>query len=151
MTSGYNIRRKRARQRMEATPIRNSADATLTAGRVLTEPSPKQRARRTNDPFSGLSKNTAIGRRVADLLRSFLRAMGDPDDVVLQANALRAAELTVAAEAARGRLLAGGGDADQVVRLEGTAARAARALGLDRKREPAGETIADIMREADDG
>lgn len=130
---------------MEATPIRNSADAELTAGRVRTEPAAKQRARRTNNPNNGgVSKNTAAGRRVADLLRAFLRAMGNPDEVVQQANALRAAELTVAAEAARAKLLAGDGDADQVVRLEGMAARAVRALGLG-KREPAGPTLAEYL------
>jgi len=96
---------------------------------VRAEPSPFLRSRRTNNAFAGLSKNTTTGRRVADLLRSFLRSMGDPTDAVLQANALRAAELTVAAEVARAALLAGTGDADKVVRLEGMAARAVKALG----------------------
>jgi hypothetical protein len=91
----------------------------------------RQRARRTNDPFAGgLSKNTAAGRRINDLLRSFMRAMGDPADTIAQANALRAAELTVAAETARAKLLAGDGDIDAVVRIEGMAARSVRALGI---------------------
>lgn len=105
------------------------------------------RAAVTNDVFAGLSRNSAIGRRVADLLRGFLRAMGDPTDIVQQANALRAAELTVAAESARAKLLAGEGDIDAVARLEGVAARAVRALHLKtpaaRNAEP---TLADILR-----
>jgi hypothetical protein len=136
---------------MEATPIRNTADTELTAGRAVKEPAAKQRSRRTNDPnHGGVSRNTSAGRRVRDLLRAYLKAMGDPDDVVLQANALRAAELVTAAEIERHKLLSGVGDADAVLRLEGAAGRAVRALGIARKREPEGETIADIMREADD-
>jgi hypothetical protein len=131
---------------MEATPIRNSADAEMTAGRALTEPSAKQRARRTNNPNNGgLSRNTAAGRRVSDLLRAFLRALGDPGDVLMRASAVRAAELTTAAEIARGKLLSGIGDADQVVKLENMAARTVRALGIDRKREPAGPTLAQYL------
>jgi hypothetical protein len=139
---------------MEATSIRNSADAETTADRAPSaEPSRLLRSRRTNDPFSGLARNTAGGRRIADLLRAFLKAMSDPDDVVLQANALRAAERTVAAESARGRLLAGDGDSDAVVRLENMAARAVKALGIDRKRGPAGPTLAQYLASlpADDG
>jgi hypothetical protein len=136
---------------MEATSNRTTAAAEATADRAPSaEPARQLRSRRTNDPFSGLSRNTAAGRRVADLLRGLLRDMGNPADVVLQANALRAAELMVGAEIARSKLLAGDGDADVVLRLEGAAGRAVRALGIDRKREPEGETIADIMREADD-
>ena len=100
------------------------------------EPPSKQRAKRTNDPFAGLSKNSAQGRRIADLLRGFLYAMGDPEDAVIQANALRAAELTVAAETARAKLLAGEGDPDVVVRLEGMAARSVKVLDIKPPGEP---------------
>jgi hypothetical protein len=124
---------------MEARSIDTIADAEPTAGRVLPEPAAKQRSRRTNDPNAGgVSRNSAAGRRVADLLRAFLRAMGEPDDVLSQASALRAAELMTAAEIARHKLLSGIGDADQVLRLEGAAGRAVRALAIDAKREPAG-------------
>lgn len=95
------------------------------------EPRRQLRSVRTNNPFAGgLSKNTSQGRRVADLLRSFFRAMGDPSDAVLQSNALRAAELMVAGEIARAKLLEGTGDADAVVRLEGAGDRAVKRLGL---------------------
>jgi hypothetical protein len=109
------------------------------------EPAHRLRARRTNDPFAGgLSKNTAAGRRVADLLRSFMRAMGDPGDTIAQANALRAAELTVAAETARAKLLAGDGDIDAVVRIEGMAARSVKALGI-KDAKPPGPTLAEYL------
>lgn len=138
---------------MEATPIRNSAEAEATAGRMPKEPAAKQRARRTNNPnHGGVSKNTAAGRRVADLLRAFLREMGDPCDVVLQANALRAAELTTAGEIARGKLLSGVGDADQVVKLENMAARAVRALNIRNKGATTGPTLAEYLASLpDDG
>jgi hypothetical protein len=114
---------------MENRPV---AVATWSTSRLHNADLPsRQRARRTNDVFAGgLSKNTSAGRRVADLLRAFLRAMGDPTDAVLQSNALRAAELTVATETARAKLLAGDGDIDAVVRIEGMAARSVRALGI---------------------
>lgn len=118
-----------------ATVTEPSAVRALSA-----EPSRQLRSRRTNDVFSGgLSKNTAVGRRVCDLLRGFLRATGDPSDTVLQSNALRAAELTVAAETARAKLLAGDGDIDAVVRIEGMAARAVRTLGI--KPAPSAPTV----------
>jgi hypothetical protein len=130
--------------------LKNPASTAASAPIVRAsnaEPSRQLRSRRTNDPFSDLSKNTATGRRVADLLRGFLRAMGDPTDAVLQANALRAAELTVAAETARAQLLAGDSGADPVVRLEGMAARSVRALGIGRNRVPAsGLTLGDILK-----
>ena len=55
--------------------------------------------------------------------------IGNPDDMLAQAAALAAAELAAACEDARTRLLAGEiVDPDQVVRLEGAAARAERKL-----------------------
>jgi hypothetical protein len=109
---------------------------------AVTEPSPARlinaerpaalRAKATNHPLYGrASRNTAQGRRIGDLYDALLRAMGNPTDAVAQANALAAAELKVAAEDARAKLLAGGDiDPDQVVKLEGAAARAERKLGL---------------------
>jgi hypothetical protein len=127
--------------------MRTAAVAKPSAARAPgAEPSRQLRARRTNNPFAGgLSKNTAAGRRVADLLRGFLRAMGNPSDTVLQANALRAAELTVAAETARAKLLADNGDIDAVVRIEGMAARSVKALGIKPAAKPAGLTLAEYL------
>jgi hypothetical protein len=84
---------------------------------------PKQQcSATTNDPLSTRTdRNTAAGRRIADLYRAYIAAMGGPTDTILQANALAAAELKVAAEDVRKRMLGGGGDADQLVRLENLA------------------------------
>ena len=45
----------------------------LTARTSNAEPSPFLRSARTNDPLSRFSKNTARGRRVADLVRAAFR------------------------------------------------------------------------------
>lgn len=74
-------------------------------------------------------------RRRRDLIRMFIAGLGGPDDVTDLAlvTVRKAAELTVAAEAARARVLNGGtcaADLDMLVKLEGEARRAVRALGL---------------------
>jgi hypothetical protein len=113
-----------------------TVDRQSPAHAASVEPAKKLRSRLTNNPHAGrTSRNTARGRRIADLTRSFLRAMGEPTDAVLQAGALAAAELLVASEEARAQLLAGAGDVDQVVRLQNLAERAARKLGI----KPAGK------------
>jgi hypothetical protein len=118
-------------------PARRSATA---------EPITTRRAKTTNDPASRANLNTANGRRVADLYRSYLRAMGDPTDAIAQANVLAAAELTVAAETARVQLLAGKADVDQLVKLENLAARAIRRLGIKPgATAAAGPTFADFL------
>jgi hypothetical protein len=93
-----------------------------------------RRSRVTNNPISRANQDTADGRRVADLFRAFIREMGDrARSVTAQTDALAAAELTVAVEAARARLLSGTpGSADEVVRLGGELRRAVRRLGIDR-------------------
>jgi hypothetical protein len=79
---------------------------------------------------------------------AYLRAMGNPVDALAQANALAAAELKVATEDARAKLLAGGNiDPDQVVKLEGAAARAERKLGIaHREPEVRGMTLGDVLK-----
>jgi hypothetical protein len=109
---------------------------------------PAQRARRTNDPLAGIRTNTARGRRIADLVRAYLLALGNPTEIERQAEVIAAAELQVLAEEARSLALkqVGHADLDQVIRLQGAADRAVRKLGLpDRKREPEGPTLADIL------
>lgn len=88
------------------------------------------RSRTTNDPLAvRASGNTRTGRRIRDLYRAMMAKIGSTDDVIIQADVLAAAELKVAAEDARSRLLAGEiVDPDHVVRLEGAAARAERKL-----------------------
>jgi len=107
------------------------------------EPHPVRRSRITNRPTARADQDTAAGRRLADLIRGFLAEMGNPCNSVAQADAIRAAELTCAAEDARARLLAGDGDCnavaqraegktsiDDVVKIERLARHAVRKLGL---------------------
>jgi hypothetical protein len=92
---------------------------------------PCQRARRTNDPLATIETNTARGRRVADLVRAYLKALGNPVDIERQAAVIAAAELQVLAEEARSAALKSGSpDLDQVVRVQGAADRAVRRLGI---------------------
>jgi hypothetical protein len=92
----------------------------------------RQRARRTNDPLANLDMNTARGRRVADLVRAYLHALGNPSDVDRQAAIIAAAEMQVLAEEARASALKQPGtiDLDQVVKIQGAADRAVRRLGI---------------------
>jgi hypothetical protein len=160
MNSGYAIRfaptvpRGILRRESEARPMTTHALRTVTADRSAPMRStvaglpPAQRARRTNDPFAGIRTNTACGRRIADLVRAYLLALGNPTEIDRQAEVIAAAELQVLAEEARSLALkqVGHADLDQVIRLQGAADRAVRKLGLpDRKREPEGPTLSDIL------
>jgi hypothetical protein len=116
-------------------------------GHVPPEPPVTRRSRITNDPTTRCNQATAAGRRLNDLIRGFLNEMGNPTSTVAQSAAISAAELVVAAEDARSKLLAGNGDADQVVRLENLAHRAVRKLGLDKQRGKPKQTLADYVRQ----
>jgi hypothetical protein len=118
-------------------------------GEVAPDPHPMRRSRTTNDPTSRANQDTARGRRLADLIRGFLAEMGNPRSPVAQADAIRAAELTVAAEDARAKLLAGDGDANAVVRIENLAGRAVRKLGLGERQNDTKPTpsVADYVRQ----
>ena len=109
----------------------------------------RQRARRTNNVFAGIDTNTARGRRIADLVRAYLQALGNPAEIERQAAVIAAAELQVLAEEARTVALKGGTDLDQVIRLQGAADRATRKLGLDRQREPAPITMDEHLARAE--
>jgi tagatose-1,6-bisphosphate aldolase non-catalytic subunit AgaZ/GatZ len=82
----------------------------------------------------GLDGRTAGGRRRRDLIEAFVAALGGADacsDVTMVA-VVRAAELTAVAEEARAAALKGDPTVDlgSLVRIEGAADRAVRALGL---------------------
>jgi hypothetical protein len=67
---------------------------------------------------------------VRDLYAAYLERLGPgPHDVTIEANALRWAELTAICEGLRARALAGEDiDANDITRLESTAARIERAM-----------------------
>jgi hypothetical protein len=113
------------------------------------EPHRMRRSAVTNNAVANANQATAAGRRVADLYRAFMRAMGNPACAVKQSEALAAAELTEAAEAARSRLRAGTGDSNEVVRLGGEARRAVRRLRIDRERggKPK-QRFTDVLRQS---
>jgi hypothetical protein len=120
----------------------HSAAAVRDQRATMVEPAPTRRSKTSNNPLKRFNGNTRRGRRFSDLLRSYLRAMGNPVEANRQADALAAAELKCAAEDLRARLLAGPtvalGDLEQIVRLENLADRAVRKLGL----RPAGKSAA---------
>jgi hypothetical protein len=115
------------------------------------QPMPEQptkrprRSRVTSDPIRARHKaTTSRGLRVRDLFRAFMAKL-DADDVVAQAAALRAAELTVTAEDIRGRITAGDFDlAEQLVRVENMVERATRAVAKLAEAKPAGPSLADV-------
>jgi hypothetical protein len=100
------------------------------------------RSAATNDPRflpkRPLSRR-ALDRRRKDLVSSFLAALGpDAPNGLTAVMVRRAAELTTAAEMARANALNGvPTDMLALVRLEGVASRAVRALGLKTEPPPA--------------
>jgi hypothetical protein len=119
--------------------MRTTAVAEPSAFREPAARVPQVRSRITNSPLARANGNTAEGRRLRDLMRAYTAALGNPTDPGTQAEIIRAAELVVAAEAARAAYLAKPGDPsmlDPVIRLENLSARALRRLGIEHgKRE----------------
>ena len=76
---------------------------------------------------------------------------GHPDNDIVRANALAAAELKAACEVERAKLLKGEGDIEQVIRLENLAARAVKRLNIRPvpPTKPQGESLEDIAAELD--
>ena len=138
-----------ANKPMENRPV--AVASSSTSRPHLAELPSRQRARRTNDPFANIETNTARGRRVADLVRAYLRALGNPANIERQAAVIAAAELTALAEEARATALrdASRADLDQVLRVQGVADRAVRRLGIKPSNQPAPvESFADIAARA---
>jgi hypothetical protein len=109
---------------------------------------PTNRSALTNDPrtFAGLKLTSPRGRRFRDLLNAFLNRMGNPSDPIRQADAIAAASAMVIAEDTRARALRGEGvDLDALVRLENTAHRATRKLGIKPSAGPKVPTLAEHL------
>lgn len=107
-----------------------------TEAATIAARSATNRAKVTNDPrkLPGHDGRKRDGRRRRDLVAIYLDALGGRDAVTeLQLVEVRkAAELTAAAETVRARVLAGDVTLDLglLVKLEGEARRAVRALGI---------------------
>jgi hypothetical protein len=99
---------------------------------------PRWRSRMTKKPVAvRANQNTRRGRRLADLYRALMDRIGNPIDVMMQADVLRAVELRIAAEDLRAKVLAGEPcEPDALVRLENLASRAERRLGKAPNKTP---------------
>jgi hypothetical protein len=108
-----------------------------------------QRARTTNNPLRRVRGVTADGRRIRDLFLSFMGALGNPRNAVVQARVLAAVQLVVKAEIEGAKIIAEDGDPNELVRLQNAADRAMRRLGLDRAPPAAKrkQTLADYARD----
>ncbi|MGB7099984.1 MAG: hypothetical protein WBD95_14630 [Xanthobacteraceae bacterium] len=118
---------------MDQIALSSRADSAQSASDALCDGLPsKRRSRRTNNVLAGIDVNTAIGRRVADLVRGYLAALGNPQDVGRQAAVIAAAELLVLAEETRAAALRDplAADLDNLVRVQSVADRALRRLGI---------------------
>jgi hypothetical protein len=101
------------------------------------------RMRRAHGDIDGRS---AIAKRAAKVMGRFVTALGGHVDPVTLVQVRRAAELVVTAEQLRSKTLRGDPvDLLALVRLENLATRAVAALGLDRRREPAAQTLDEYL------
>lgn len=103
-----------------------------------------------NRPRKEIDGRTFAAKRRAALIRNFIDALGGDDQVTaLQlVDVRRAAELTALAEEARTRALRDGSaavDMSSLVRLEGMAARAQKALGLAAGGKKTTEPVTDLQ------
>jgi hypothetical protein len=119
----------------------------LTLFPDLREPAPVRRSAVTNNPIRRRANQaTAEGRRLADIYRGYLKAVGDLN-LQKQEIAIEAAELTLACENMRARLLAGEDVANDLVRLTNTRDRKLEALGLDKAASAAATPTDDARAE----
>ena len=97
-----------------------------------------------------LDGRTEAARRTKRLVAEYVAALGGPEavDAAMLDKVRRAAELVVVAERARAAALRGEADLDNLVRIERLSELAVRRLHLDRKRGPAGPSLAEYLREA---
>jgi hypothetical protein len=117
-------------------PNRPGAAGTPPANRppAVALSSARSRSAATNRPASRWNANTPTGRRCRDLYRAYLGQLGNPADPATQALVLAAAESVVLAEIARQDCLRGlnGMTAELMIRLENTANRSLRRIGLNK-------------------
>jgi hypothetical protein len=105
------------------------------------------RASITNDPrrVRSIDGRSEAGRRRRDLIDIFVEALGGPDTVTdaRMVDVVRAAELIAVTEATRAALLKGNQSIDLLAlsRIEGTADRAVRRLGIKLPSGPKASTL----------
>ena len=119
---------------------------TPQTNRKVTLDQPSKRVRRsatTRDPIRARHKaTTSRGLRVRDLYRGYMATL-QPGNTLHEAAALEAAELKVACEDARARLLAGDAEAEEgLTRLQNAARRAVEDIEAIRPEKPKGSMLA---------
>jgi hypothetical protein len=86
----------------------------------------------TRSPAARIDGRSAAGKRIRDLFRALADRLGNPDDIVAQADILCLAELKVMAEAARLRILEGKDqNTNGLIRLENMIRRSEVRVGLE--------------------
>jgi hypothetical protein len=115
------------------TPDRTPIDGQTKANVTLVTPRQTAgfRSAVTARPEARLNGNSAAGRRTRDLFKAIMERLGNPVCVLMQADVLALAELKVAAEIARKRLLEDPDrGANNTVRLENMIRRSEVRVGL---------------------
>jgi hypothetical protein len=111
------------------------------------------RSRLSNKPHKmAIDGRSQLGRRLHDLAASFAVQLGGWSALsdTMAANVRKAAELSALAEQSRTEALRNGNiDPLALVRLEGAANRAVRALNLDRKHGSSGPSLAQYLAARD--
>jgi hypothetical protein len=117
-------------------------EATLIAGQTAANSGPTRRR------IARIDQRTKPALQVKAKVAAYTARLGGTADAVLLAACHKAAELAVIAEGLRAKQLRGDSvDLSEMAKAQGLADRAERALGLDRKREPAGGTLADYLKQ----
>jgi len=111
-----------------------------SATKVVGAATVRDRMRRARGDIDGRS---AVAKRAQRLMGRFVDALGGHVGPVAMVQVRRAAELVITAEQLRACVLRGEPiDYLVLVRVENLATRAVAALGIDRKRKPAGPSLA---------
>jgi hypothetical protein len=115
-------------------------------------PPAASRSAATNRPASRWNANSAGGRRCRDLFGSYMRALGSPTDEGTVALVIAAAEAVALAETARQDCLSGmtAINVELMIRLENTAARSLRRMGLNKAApKPKGKSFREKLEDAE--
>jgi hypothetical protein len=95
----------------------------------------------------GLDRRTKEARRLAEIVSELEAALPAPVDPLSARKIIRLAELLLIGETIRHKAIAGRkADLDRLVKIENSAARLSRELGLDEPRKPAAPKIDDYLK-----
>jgi len=117
------------------------------AAEIDADRAPAVRGKQRLCTVADLDGRTRAARRARELAKAFEDEIGGTISASQRLAIERAAALVALSEDAKARRLAGDRDIslDDVVRVDGAAQRAVKALALDRKRQPAIMTLRDRL------